>query len=130
MRISTNQMQQGAINAIMKQDGKLSRTQQQVATGKKIFKPSDNPVAASRVVNLKDTLSSIDQHQQNIDAARSRITITEGILSNVVDALHRIRELTVEANNDSQNDSTRQYIGAEVSQLQDALLNLDRKSVV
>lgn len=124
MRISTNQMQQGAINAIMKQDGKLSRTQQQVATGKKIFKPSDNPVAASRVVNLKDTLSSIDQHQQNIDAARSRITITEGILSNVVDALHRIRELTVEANNDSQNDSTRQYIGAEVSQLQDALLNL------
>lgn len=124
MRISSTQMQQGAINAINKQQGKLSRTQQQVATGQKIFKPSDDPVAASRVVNLKDSLSSIEQHQLNIDSARARITITEGILTNVVDALHRVRELTVQANNDSQNDDTRQYIAAEIVQIQDELLNL------
>lgn len=124
MRISTTQMQQGAINSILKQHGKLSRTQQQVATGQKIFKPSEDPVAASRVVNLKDTLSSIEQHQLNIDSARARISVTEGILSNVVEALHRVRELTVQANNDSQNDSTRQFIAAEVVQIQDELLNL------
>lgn len=123
-RISTSQMQQGAINAMLKQHVKLSRTQQQVATGNKIFKPSEDPVAASRVVNLKSTLASIDQHQSNVDAARARITLSEGVLSSVVESVHRTRELTIQANNDSQNDSTRTFIAAEIEQIQNALLNL------
>ena len=123
-RISTHQMQQSAINSMLKQHETLSRTQQQVATGKKIFKPSEDPVAASRVVNLKDTLSSIDQHQSNVDAARARITLSEGVLSSVVESIHRVRELSIQANNDSQNESTRYFIAAEVEQIQEALLNL------
>ena len=123
-RISTSQMQQNAINAMSKQHETLSRTQQQVATGKKIFKPSEDPVAASRVVNLNDTLSTITQHQSNVDAARARITLSEGVLENVVESIHRVRELTIQANNDSQNESTRSFIAAEVIQIQDALLNL------
>jgi len=123
-RISTTQMQRGAINSMLKQHETLSRTQQQVSTGKKIFKPSEDPVAASRVVNLKDTLSSIEQHQSNVDAARARINLSEGVLSSVVESLHRVRELAIQANNDSQNDSTRSFIAAEVDQIQDALLDL------
>ncbi len=123
-RISTSQMQTNAVNSMLKQHEKLSRTQQQVATGKKIFKPSENPVAAARVVNLKDTLAAIDQFQSNVDAARARITLSEGVLQNVVESLHRVRELAVQANNDSQNESTRAFIAAEVEQIQDALLNL------
>lgn len=123
-RISTHQMQQSAINAMLKQHETLSRTQQQVATGKKIFKPSEDPVAASRVVNLKDTLSSIEQHQSNVDAARARITLSEGVLSSVVESIHRVRELSIQANNDSQNENTRRYIAAEVEQIQEALLDL------
>ena len=123
-RISTSQMHQSAINAMSKQHEKLSRTQQQVATGNKIFKPSEDPVAASRVVNLKSSISEIEQHQSNVDAARSRITISEGVLENVVESIHRVRELTIQANNASQNDSTRSYIAAEIIQIQDELLNL------
>ena len=123
-RISTTQMQQNAISAMLKQHETLSRTQQQVATGKKIFKPSEDPVAASRIVNLKDTLSSIEQHQSNVDAARARITLSEGVLSSVVESIHRVHELAIQANNDSQNESTRSFIAAEVIQIQDALLNL------
>ena len=123
-RISTNQMHQGAMDAMSRQYGKLSRTQQQVATGQKIFKPSEDPVAASRVVNLKDTLASIEQQQSNINSARARITLAEGVLNNVVESLHRVRELTVQANNDSQNESTRLFIADEVKQIQDSILNL------
>ena len=68
-RLSSIQMHQNAINAMLKQHESLSRTQQQVATGKKIFKPSEDPVAASRIVNLNDTLSAVEQHQSNVDAA-------------------------------------------------------------
>ncbi|MFK5913937.1 MAG: flagellar hook-associated protein FlgL [Woeseiaceae bacterium] len=123
-RVSTNQMQSVAINSMLKQHETLSRVQQQVATGKKIFKPSEDPVAAARVVNLKDTLSSVHQYQSNVDAAKARITLSEGVLASVVDSIQRVRELTVQANNDSQNDETRGYIAAEVKQIQDEILNL------
>jgi len=123
-RISSSQLQREAINSMLKQHETLSRTQQQVASGKKIFKPSDDPVAASRVVNLKDTLSAINQHQSNVEAARARITLSEGVLSNVVDLIHRASELSIQANNDSQNDETRSYIAAEIVQIQEAILNL------
>ena len=123
-RISTNQIHQGAMDSMSTQHAKLSRTQQQVATGKKIFKPSEDPVAASRVVTMKDTLSSIDQHQSNINSARARITLAEGILNNVVESIHRVRELTIQANNDSQNESTRLFIADEVKQIQGSILSL------
>lgn len=123
-RISTNQMHIGAMDAMAKQHGKLSRTQQQVATGQKIFKPSEDPVAASRVVTMNDTLASIEQQQANINSARSRITLAEGILNNVVDAIHRVRELAIQANNDSQNESTRLFISDEVKQIQGSILDL------
>jgi flagellar hook-associated protein 3 FlgL len=123
-RVSSSQLHQNAINSMMKQHETLSRTQHQVSTGKKIFKPSEDPVAASRVVNLNDTLSAIDQHQTNVNAARARIMLSEGVLENVVESIHRVRELAIQANNDSQNESTRFFIAAEVEQIQDALLNL------
>lgn len=123
-RISTSQMQREAINSMLKQHATLSRTQQQVASGKKIFKPSEDPVAASRIVNLKDTLSSINQHQDNVNAARARITLSEGVLNSVVEAIHRASELAVQANNDSYNDDSRTFVAAEIKQIQEALLNL------
>ena len=123
-RISSFQLQQNAINSMLKQHETLSRTQQQVSTGKKIFKPSEDPVAAARVVNLNDTLSAIEQHQTNINSARARIMLSEGVLENVVESIHRVRELAIQANNDSQNESTRSFIAAEVEQIQEELLNL------
>ena len=123
-RISTNQMHIGAMDSMSKQHAKLSRTQQQVATGQKIFKPSEDPVAASRVVNMKDTLASIEQQQSNINSARARITLAEGVLNNVVESIHRVRELAIQANNDSQNESTRLFIADEVRQIQGSILDL------
>lgn len=123
-RISTSQTQENAISAMLKQHVKLSKTQQQVATGNKIFKPSEDPVAASRVVNMKSSLATIDQYQSNVDAARSRITLSEGVLESVVESIQRVRELTIQANNDSQDSSTRAFIAAEVIQIQDGLLQL------
>ena len=123
-RVSTSQIHHSAMESMSNQHAKLSRTQQQVASGKKIFKPSEDPVAASRIVTMKDTLSSIEQNQSNINSARARITLAEGVLNNVVESLHRVRELTVQANNDSQNESTRLFIADEIKQIQGSILSL------
>jgi len=124
MRISTHQAQQVAINSMIEQQAKLSKVQQQVATGRKIFRPSDDPVAASRIVTLRDTLGTTEQYQDNINAARARLTLEEGVLHSVTDVLQRLRELAIMANNDSQTNESRSFIAEEADQLLEAFLGL------
>jgi len=124
MRVSTNQIQMGAINAMLDQQEGLARVQKQVATGKRVLSPADDPVAVAQVVNLQDALQRTEQLQKNIDNARGRLTLEEGVLDGVTNILQRVRELTVAANNASQTNDTRGYIAEEISQLNDELLGL------
>ena len=124
MRVSSNQTQLMAINSMLEQQAKLSAVQQQVATGKRISKPSDDPVAASKIVNLKDVMGATEQYQSNIDGARSRLTIEEGVLANAGDVLQRARELAIAGNNGSQTNETRAFIAEEIAQLGEELLSL------
>lgn len=124
MRVSTNQFQQVAINSMSDQQAKLSKVQQQVATGQRIVKPSDDPVAASKIVKMSDVISNVEQFQHNISTARAKLSLEEGVLANVVDVFHRLRELTIQANNDSQTSETRGFIAEEMSQLLDEVVGL------
>lgn len=128
MRVSTNQLQQVAINAMLEQQSKLSKVQQQVATGRKIAKPSEDPVASSKIVKLNDVIKTADQYQANIVTARARLSLEEGVLSEVTNVYHRIRELALQANNASQTNETRRFISDEVEQLLEELMGLANSS--
>ncbi len=124
MRISSNQLQQVAINAMLEQQAKLSKVQEQVATGRKISKPSDDPVAASKVVKLNDILKTADQYQTNITAANARLSLEETALADIGNVYHRIRELAIQANNATQTNETRSFIAEEVAQLLEEVVSL------
>jgi len=124
MRVSTNQTQQVAINAMLEQQAKLSNTQKQVATGKRIFKPSEDPIGAARVVDLKANLQVNAQFQKNINAARARLGVEESVLGNTTAVLQRVRELAIAANNGSQTNETRKFISEEVKQLLEEVLDM------
>jgi len=124
LRVSSNQFQKVAIDSMLDQQAKLSKVQEQVATGKRITKPSDDPVAAAKIVKLNDILKTAEQYQANINSASSRLALEEGVLANTVSSYHRIRELAIQANNASQNYQTRSYIAEEMSQLLEELVSL------
>jgi len=124
MRVSTNQAQQVAINSMLEQQEKLSKTQKQVATGKRIFKPSEDPVGAAKVVDLKVSLKTIAQYQNNIEAARARLGIEESILGSSTNILQRIRELAIAANNGTQTNETRKFISEEIKQLLEEVIDM------
>ena len=124
MRVSSNQFQKVAIDAMLDQQSKLSKVQEQVATGKKITKPSEDPVAAAKVVKLNDILKTAEQYQANINVARSRLTLEESALADSVSIYHRIRELTIQANNAGQTNETRGYVAEEMAQLLEELVAL------
>jgi flagellar hook-associated protein 3 FlgL len=124
MRISTNQMQLSAVNSILDQQSKLSHTQMQVATGKRIVKPSDDPVASAAILSLQQSRSQTERYLVNSDAAKARLSIEEGTLSGVTDQLQRVRELAVYGNNSHISNSDRASLAKELRQILDEVLGL------
>ncbi len=124
MRVSTSAMTTISLDAMLKQQLDLSKTQLQVTNGKKLNSPSDDPYGSARSLDLMEAIGMNDQYQVNSSYAENRLSLEEGTLDGVGNAVQRIRELMVMANNDSQNVETRRFIKEEVDQLLNQVLAL------
>ncbi|MCB1829362.1 MAG: flagellar hook-associated protein FlgL [Chromatiaceae bacterium] len=116
-RISTSMITQRAIDAMLRQQNKVSNTQQQLSTGRRVLAPSDDPASASRVLGLNRALETVQQYQSNINRAQSRLETEEGVLNGVTNLLQRVSELAVQGNNDTLSATDTKAIAAEVRQL-------------
>jgi flagellar hook-associated protein 3 FlgL len=124
MRISTAQIYQGSLNAMLDNQSSLSHTQLQMSTGRRILTPSDDPVGSAAVLDLNQAIDNTHQYQANADVAIGRLQLGESTLGDVGNLLQRVRELTVQANNDTQTSETRRYIATELRQLRSQLIGL------
>ncbi|MCQ8102554.1 flagellar hook-associated protein FlgL [Methylomonas sp. SURF-2] len=124
MRVSTTQQHRLSVNAMLEQQAKLTQTQLKLSTGKKYLTPSENPVAATGLINLQENIQRHQQYQVNIDAARQRLELQESSLDNATDTIQRIRELTVQALNDSNNPENRKQTALEIAALNEHLMGL------
>lgn len=124
MRISTVQMQQTALNSLLDQQTKLSKTQNQVASGKRVLTPADDPIASAAILDLHQMVAVTQQQQRAADAVNARLGLEDTTLSNVSNVLQRVRELTVQAGNTSLTNDDRRAIAAEVRQSVESLLGL------
>ena len=124
MRISTFQFHQRGVDAMLDQQSRLSKTQLQVATGKRILTPSDDPVATRQLSDAKAVLSRTEQYQRNAEFARNRLSLEETTLRQGMDTLQRVRELAVQGLNDTYGDGDRSAIAAEVRELLENMLGL------
>ncbi len=122
MRISTAQIHQLAVQAMLDQQAQLSKTQSQVATGKRVQTPSDDPVAAVQINNLSQAQSQNAQFTKNSAIATNRLQLEEQSLNDATTVMQRVRELAVQANTATLNDSDRQSIATELKSRQDELL--------
>jgi len=109
---------------MLEQQSQLLRTQQQLATGKRLLSPADDPTATVKIVGLDQTLKVTEQFQKNINSARSRLELEESVIAGVTNALDRVRELAVQANNTSLTNEDRQSLAIVVRQRLDELLAL------
>ena len=92
MRIGTLQLFRQGVNAILDQQTRLAGTQLQLSSGKRINKPSDDPIGAAQILGLSESLKVTEQYQKNIDHARSRLELEDAALGSVGNALQRARE--------------------------------------
>lgn len=116
IRISSQQIFSGGINRMQDLNVSLNDTQKQLSTGKRVNKPSDDPVAAARILKLDQEVGRIETYQRNVSLAENRLQKEESTLSSMVDVIQRVRELTVQAGNGSLSANDRQSISAELKE--------------
>jgi flagellar hook-associated protein 3 FlgL len=117
VRITDGMLSAASLADIQRSQARAFDAQREVTTGKRINRAADDPDGAARAVRLKGELAGIDRQGQNADAATAWLTASESALSGIGDTLQRVRELTVQAGNDSLSDSNRKAIADEVDQL-------------
>ena len=83
MRISTAGIHHAAVTAMLQQQTSLSKLQNQIATGKRVQTPADDPVAAVHILELNRALKEADQYTANADVASNRLALEEQALQEV-----------------------------------------------
>lgn len=116
IRISSQQVFSSGINRLQELNTNLNNTQQQITTGKRVNKPSDDPVAAARILKLDQELSRVKTYERNVNLADNRLKQEESSLTGAVGVIQRIRELTVKAGNGALSPNDRQSISSEMKE--------------
>ncbi len=124
MRISTTQIYTQGIEAFQQQQVKLAKLQQQISSGQRINRPSDDPSAASKVLEMEQSIALKLQYQMNIGLAEARLDLEETALAGVENIVFRLRELAIQSNNGSLSDTALQAIGIELEDQLDAMLSM------
>jgi len=101
MRITTNMVSNQIIENLNIDLARLQEVHQQVSTGKRVTRPSEDPLAAHRIVNLDEALAGIDQYQRNADYVLNWVNISEASLQDVADTVMRANSLAIRGSNDS-----------------------------
>jgi len=121
MRISTSTAYDRGTAAILRENVDLNKTLLQIATGKRILTPADDPADAARILGLNQQKERTTKFQDNISAAEGTLQIEDVTLQNIVDLLQRIRELTIQGNNDTYDAEQRRSIAYEIEDLSESL---------
>ena len=124
MKISTSFLFDRATERMSTIQNKLATTQAQMAVSKQILSPSAAPDQAAAIQRLKGEVQRQESNIRTMDVAMRRYTAEETALSASNDILIRLKELGIQAANDTLAPDDRKAIGVEMKALRDQLLSL------
>ncbi len=124
MKVSTSFLFDRATERMATIQNRLSTTQAQLAVSKQILSPSDAPDKAAAIQRLRGEIERQESHSGTLQVALQRYTAEETALSSSNDILIRLKELSLQAVNDTVGQDDRQAIAVEMKALRDQLLSL------
>lgn len=124
MRISTQMMYQQNMRGITDSQSKWLSYGEQMSTGKRVNRPSDDPIAASQAVVLSQAQAQNSQYTLARSFASQRVGLEESVLGQVTTALQSAQDKIVYAGNGSLSDNDRSSIATDLQGIRNQLLNL------
>lgn len=124
MRIADSQQFFGGLNAILQLQSRTAELQRQIATGKRIDQPADDPVAAAQALAISERIDAVGQFNRNANLAELRLSQQEAVFDTVNSALHRVRDLVLQGKTTTLSDDDRRFIAAEIRERLNELVSL------
>ncbi|MBW8371449.1 MAG: flagellar hook-associated protein FlgL [Thiobacillus sp.] len=124
MRISTHTLFESGAARLGELQSGLVKTQQQIATGRRVLTPSDDPVGAARALEVTQSQSLNTQYGSNRGYAKDSLGAVEGTLSSVTALLQDVKTTVVAAGNAALSDTERGFMATELRGRFDQLLGL------
>jgi len=118
MRITNAMMTNTTLMHINRNMRNLDNIIRQIETTKRIQRPSDDPIIASRALQFRTSATENAQFRRNVDGAVAWMNVTEASMNNITrDLLRQIQELTVVGAHQTYNVSEMQTIITQISSL-------------
>lgn len=124
IRVSTTNLFEQGLSAIADRQRGLLDVQQQVSTGRRVARPSDDPIAAGRILDVTQSQAVSEQFVRNADSAESALSLTERNLSGVVALLQDVRATMVAAGNPALGNAGRATLAGDLGGRYQDLLGL------
>lgn len=122
MRISTVTMFEQSVTSLNRQQSDFTNVGQQIASGRRVVNPSDDPQAASQAVGVSQSISITEQYTDSRVSARNSLSQEESVLNSVSQAISSAKTLLVQAANGTLSDADRQSVASELEGIYSTML--------
>lgn len=124
MRVTQGMMVGNFLNNLNNNFKTMDKIQEQLSTGKRINRASDDPVGVVSSLRLRTGLTETEKYLSNVEDGRAWLETTDIALGQAGNILHRVRELTVQGANSTLPPQSLDAIAKEVAQLREQLIQV------
>ena len=124
MRVTNNMMTNNMMSQIHRLNEELLAVQEKISSQKRINRPSDDPLGTSRVMDYRSSIAAIDQYQDNITTAKTRIEFSESVLGFVDDLLAQARAVAQESSDPDISAGKRRLAADTVKDIYDQIMQM------
>ncbi|WP_017429061.1 flagellar hook-associated protein FlgL [Vreelandella jeotgali] len=122
MRISSVTMYEQSAASINRQQAEFMKINEQMASGRRVVNPSDDPQDASRAVGVDQSKAVTQQYADARVSARNSLSQTESILNSVSDSVTSAKTLLIQASSDTLSDVDRESIASDMKGIYETML--------
>ncbi|MGI8385395.1 flagellar hook-associated protein FlgL [Robertmurraya sp. P23] len=124
MRVTQGMLASNSLKNLSNSYKQMGKYQDQLSTGKKITKPSDDPVVAMKGMFYRSNLSEVEQYKRNLSEAYLWMENSEAGVEHVNEALQRVRELAVQGSNGTLSETDKQAVAEEIDQIKKDIMSV------
>lgn len=129
MRVTQSMLSNTMLRNLNSSYTRMATLQQQISTGSKLLRPSDDPVGVTKAMSYRTQLTQNVQYDENLDTATKWLDTTDTTLGSVTSAMTRVQELITQAANDTNQTTDREKMLIEIKQIQQEIHDLANTKV-
>ncbi|MFF2752160.1 flagellar hook-associated protein FlgL [Psychrobacillus sp. NPDC058041] len=117
MRVTQSMLSSNMLRNLSNSYSKMGKLQNQINSGSKITRPSDDPVVAVKGIGYRTNLNKVEQYKRNMGEVENWLDTSDDTLDHVGIALRRVQELVTNAASDTNTDEDREKMKKEIDQI-------------